>query len=607
MSVERSRTYAGAVEGFTLEEELTAGLQELSRREGTTLYMTVLGGWAALLGRLSGQEEVVIGTPTANRGRSEIEKLIGFFVNTLALRVDVSGGVTIGELLERVKVQSLGAQQNQEMPFEQVVELMQPVRSLAHSALFQVMFAWQNTEQSRLELEGVEVEPLRFPRPVAKFDMTLSLQPVEGRIRGGVGYATALFERGTVERYVGYLRRLLKGMVEGGRQALVEELPLLSEEERRQVLYGWNETEVEYEGEQCLHELFEEQVRRRPEAVAVVFEGRQLTYAELNGRANQLAHYLRTLGVKPDSAVGLCVERSLEMVVGIVGILKAGGAYVPLEPGYPQERLEYMIADISPAVVLTQSWVRERVEGSGTRLLLLDRAEEELVGYSRENLGRAGTGLEPRHLAYVIYTSGSTGNPKGVMNEHAGVVNRLLWAQQVYGLGSDDRILQKTPFSFDVSVWEFLLPLITGAQLVVARPGGHLDPQYLAGIIERERITMVHFVPSMLQTFLEHGETKRCAGLRRVLCSGEALPYGLQVRFQASLPEVELHNLYGPTEAAIDVTWWVCRAGVHEGIVPIGRPIANTQIYILDKKRQPVGWEWWGSCTWEEREWRAGI
>ena len=356
--------YAGEVVGFTLEEELTSGLQELSRRQGTTLYMTLLGGWAALLGRLSGQEEVVIGTPTANRGRREIEKLIGFFVNTLALRIQVGGVGTVGELLEGVKEKVLGAQQHQEMPFEQVVEMMQPVRSLAHSALFQVMFAWQNTESGRLELEGVEVERLRPATHVtAKLDLGLSLRLEGRRVTGGLEYATALYEQGTVERYVGYLRRLLIGMVSGGRQALVEELLLLSEEERRQVLYEWNETRVEYEGTQCVHELFEEQVRRRPEAVAVVYEGRQLKYAELNTRANQLAHYLRKLGVKPETRVAICVEDRLEIVVGLLGIWKAGGVYVPLDASYPAERLGYMIKDSAPAVLLTEGRVREKLHG----------------------------------------------------------------------------------------------------------------------------------------------------------------------------------------------------------------------------------------------------
>ena len=338
-----------------MDEQLTAGLKDLSRRQGTTLYMTLLAGWAILLARLSGQHDVVIGSPVANRGRAEIENLIGFFVNTLALRLDLSGSPGVSELLQQTKEQSLAAQRHQDIPFEQVVELAQPVRSLAHSPLFQVMFAWQNAAETRLELPGLEVHTAAFrsPHKVAQFDLTLSLEEVGDTIGGVIEYASALFEAATVHRYIGYFLALLKAMVADDAQT-IDRLSMLSEEEREQVLYGWNETKAEFPGGKCVHELFEEQAARTPQAVAVIYEEERLSYGELNARANRLAHYLRELGVKPDERVAICVERSFEMIVGLLAILKAGGAYVPLDPAYPEERLRYMLEDSAPILLLTQ-------------------------------------------------------------------------------------------------------------------------------------------------------------------------------------------------------------------------------------------------------------
>ncbi|MFI5223121.1 MAG: condensation domain-containing protein, partial [Nitrospirales bacterium] len=411
--------FAGASVRVALDEKLTAGLKELSRKQGTTLYMTLLSGWAALLGRLSGQTDVVIGTPVANRGRMEIENLIGFFINTLAVRVDLSGEPTVEELLERVKKQAVEAQQNQDIPFEQVVEIARPVRSLSHSPLFQVLFAWQNAPVGKLKFAGVEVRPLRGAvQETAKFDLGLSLQEAGDRIVGGIEYATSLFERGTIERYLGYYRKLLEGMVRGN-SAVVERLAILGEEERGKVLYEWNRTEREYESGKCVQELFEEQAGKTPEAVAVVAEEAVLSYGELNRRANQLAHYLRQKGVKPDTRVALCMERGLEMVVGLLGVLKAGGAYVPLDPAYPAERLRAMLADSDPVALLTvgglDGWLGQAKEG----LSVIRLEGSEWKDQPESNPEREG--LEVEHLAYVIYTSGSTGTPKGAMNAHRGV------------------------------------------------------------------------------------------------------------------------------------------------------------------------------------------
>ncbi|HEU0302475.1 MAG TPA: amino acid adenylation domain-containing protein, partial [Longimicrobium sp.] len=581
--------HAGAVVELALDAEATAELKALSRRQGTTLFMTLLAGWAAVLSRLSGQDDVVIGTPTANRGRTEIEGLIGLFVNTLAVRVDLGESPTVAELLARVKARTLEAQQHQDLPFERVVELLQPTRSLAHHPLFQVLFAWQNAPGGRLALPGLRVDAEGGrARETAKFDLSLTLQEAGGRIGGFVTYATALFERATAERYLGYLERVLEQMVVDDARA-VERLALLPEAERRQVVEEWNATDAAYPIGLCLHELFEAQVARTPDAAAVSFAGETLTYAELNARANRLAHHLRALGVGPDARVALCVERSAEMVVGLLAVLKAGGAYVPLDPSHPAERLRFMLADSAPAAVLAQQALgaepRALLGGLDVPVLVLDAAAPAWTDAPAHDPVRAG--LTPEHLAYVIYTSGSTGQPKGAMNAHRGVINRLAWMQERYGLRADEAVLQKTPYGFDVSVWEFFWPLVVGSRLVVARPEGHKDPAYLAETIRREGITTMHFVPSMLREFLGHPRAEECTGLVRVVCSGEALPSGLVERFHARLPGTELHNLYGPTEAAVDVTAWHCSPGAG-GLVPIGRPMANTRMYVLDRVGAPV-------------------
>ena len=384
--------------------------------------MTLLAAWAALLSRLSGQQDVVIGTPVANRGRAEIENLIGFFVNTLAVRLDLSGSPSVSELLDRVKAQALAAQHHQDIPFEQVVELAQPVRSLAHSPLFQVMFAWQSATEGSLELPGLELLPLQAsPHRMAKFDLTLSLQEAGEVIVGGIEYATSLFEQATIQRYIGYFRNLLQAMVADDFQA-VDRLPMLPESERDLVLYRWNDTRTDFPSDKCVQELFEEQVAKSPDALAVVFEDASLSYAELNRRANQLAHYLIELGVVPDARVAICVERGLEMIVALMAVLKAGGAYVPLDPVYPLERLRFMLQDSAPVALLTQEHLRGLCSGINDALPILDLEDPAAwQDQPQTNPAPDSLGLTPHHLAYIIYTSGSTGQPKGVMVQHQGL------------------------------------------------------------------------------------------------------------------------------------------------------------------------------------------
>ena len=358
--------------------------------------------------------------------------------------------------------------------------------------------------------------------------------------------------------------------------------PGLSVVEYQRIVVDWNRAQAAYPTGVCLHELIEAQVRRTPDAVALAYEGTELTYRELNARASKLAQALRGYGVGADVPVAICVERSIEMVVGLVAILKAGGAYMPVDPHYPADRVAFMLADAHSPVVLVQNATAATLSGYNGPIIRLD----DFKGEAEENLPNVAG---PADLAYVIYTSGSTGKPKGVMSIHRGICNRLFWMQEAYGLTAEDRVLQKTPFTFDVSVWEFFWPLITGARLVVAMPGGHMDSAYLIKTICREGITTLHFVPSMLSAFLMNRDAGSCSSIKRVICSGEALPAETQRRFFEVFPEVELHNLYGPTEASVDVTFWKCERGSNASIVPIGRPVANTQIYILNESMQPVG------------------
>jgi len=360
---------------------------------------------------------------------------------------------------------------------------------------------------------------------------------------------------------------------------------VITEAERRLVVEMWNQTAVDYPLTLCLHTAIEAQVEQSPNALAVLFEGQHLTYRELNSRANGLAHYLQKRGVGPDVLVGVCMERSLDLVVALLAILKAGGAYVPLDPSAPKDRLAFMLDDVQAPVILTQQRLLTSFPTHTAQLLCLDT---EWAQIANEPANNPTSTVAATNLCYVIYTSGSTGKPKGAMNIHKGLVNRLYWMQQAYQLTATDRVLQKTPFTFDVSVWEFFWPLLTGATLVVAKPGGHQDARYLADLIVERHITTLHFVPSMLQIFLQEPNVERCnVSLKRVICSGEALPFELQERFFTH-STADLHNLYGPTEASIDVTYWHCQRGSQQRTVPIGRPIANTQIYLLDPTLQPV-------------------
>ena len=463
------QSFSGALAKLELNAQVTAGLKRLSRRHGVTLYMTLLAGWAVLLSRLSGQQDVVIGTPTANRHRLEVERLIGFFVSTLAVRMDLSDSPTVGGLLHQAREQVLAAQQNQDIPFEQVVDLLNPVRSLSNSPLFQVMFGWQNNEQGELQLEGIEAGPLQAAHHrVSRLDLTMALGESGGGIAGVVEYATSLFEAATIERYFGYFRNLLEAMVADDSQ-VIDRLPFLDAAERDRVLYDWNETRTEFPSGHCVHELFEQQVARTPNAVAVVFQGEELSYIQLNARANRLAHYLKEMGVRPDKRVAICMERSFEMIIALLAVLKAGGAYVPLDPAYPVERLHFMLEDSAPRVLLTQSSLHHLFSAKSSKLPPINLEDEKKwSGHPETSMDSRSMGLSSRNLAYVIYTSGSTGTPKGVMVEHRSLSNLMHWHKEAFGLKTGDRCSSLAGLGFDAATWEIWPALSVGGAVVLA-------------------------------------------------------------------------------------------------------------------------------------------
>ncbi|MGK2745572.1 amino acid adenylation domain-containing protein [Serratia marcescens] len=577
------QSFSGGEVPIAIDAELTQALRQFSRQHGGTLFMTVLAAWSLVLARMAGQQELVIGTPEANRGRLETESLVGFFVSTLALRIDLRDDPDLPTLIARIRHTVLTAQENRDLPFEQVVELVNPPRHLGYTPLFQVMLAWQDGSVRDIPLPGLQAELAGLEYSAAKFDLTLDLADTGEGISGTLNFATALFDRATAERYGVYLVQALRAMTLNSPRS-VSHIDLLPPAEREHLLHGWNRTERDYPLDQTLTALFEQQVHRTPDATALVSGTESLSYAQLNARANRLAHALIARGVGPDSRVAVCAERGLNMVTALFGILKAGGAYVPLDPAYPGERLQYILQDADPVLLLADAAGRAALGEPVTPQLALEAALPETL--SAEN---PAPRAQASHLAYVIYTSGSTGKPKGAMNEHRGVVNRLVWMQEAYGLTAADTVLQKTPFGFDVSVWEFFWPLMVGARLVMAKPEGHKDPDYLSRAIEQYGVTTLHFVPSMLQSFLADGQAAtRCGQVVRVMCSGEALPAALVAEFYRRLPQAELHNLYGPTEAAVDVTAWHCSREAERVSVPIGRPIANTRIYLLDERGQPV-------------------
>lgn len=579
------QTFAGAVQAFRLEADLTARLKQLARGEGVTLFMVLMAAYQVLLHRYSGQDDLLVGTPMLGRSRPEHRGLIGYFANPVVVRSDLSGNPPFTTYLQQVRQAVIGAIEHQDFPFPLLVERLNLVRDPARSPLFQTLFVLGKSQIGNdvQETGALPLEPLPLAQQAGQFELQMEIDEVGDALFGYLKYNTDLFDAATIDQMAGHFQRLVEGIVQDP-ACPIDTLPLLSAAERQRIMLAWNATETPYPLDRCLHEFIEDQVERTPDAPALICEETRLSYAELNRRANQLAHYLRRAGVGPETMVGVCIVRSCEMVISLLAVLKAGGAYVPFDPTYPRDHLAFMVADSQVPVLLTQEKLRSSLPPCAAQVIAVDLAWPRIA---QEAIANPPLCSGPHNAAYMIYTSGSTGRPKGAINEHRGIVNRLLWMQDAYRLDASDRVLQKTPFSFDVSVWEFFWPLMTGACLVVAQPDGHRDPDYLVDVIQQQQITTLHFVPSMLETFLHAAHVERCTSIRRVICSGEALAYELQARFFVRL-DTELHNLYGPTEAAVDVTYWACRQRAARPVVPIGRPIANIQMYVLDRYQQPV-------------------
>ncbi|MFE9582023.1 non-ribosomal peptide synthase/polyketide synthase [Nocardia sp. NPDC006044] len=574
----------GAEYTFEVSAEVHRGLIELAQRSGASEFMVVHAAFAALLARLTGTGDITIGTPVAGRGERELDGLIGMFVNTLVLRTPIDPGTSFLDLLDATKETDLAAFSHAELPFERLVEVLDPVRSQAHHPLFQVALFFQNMTRAQVELPGLSAQAVEFDGAVAKFDLQLTVVPKpENGFSAQFLYATDLFDEATIAEFARRFERLLVAVGADPERA-VGEIDLLAPAELARILVGWNETRHAVAPELLL-DGYRRAVAAHPEAVALVHEGATLTYREFDERVNRLARLLITQGVGSESLVGLAIRRSLDLVVGMYAIVSAGGAYVPLDPDHPAERIAHILDTARPACVVTTSADAIEVR-AGTPVLTLDTVDTSAFDGApvrRDELLRA---VLPQHPAYVIFTSGSTGRPKGVAVSHAAINNQIEWMLAEYPLGTDDVYLQKTATTFDVSLWGFFMPLRAGAKLVVATHDGHRDPVYVAETIAAQRVTVTDFVPSMLTVFAAHTAADACPTLRDVFVIGEALPPETVGAFRA-VSAARVHNLYGPTEAAVSVTYWTAD-GSDTRSVPIGLPQWNTQVYVLDARLRPV-------------------
>ncbi|PHM66698.1 Amino acid adenylation [Xenorhabdus stockiae] len=590
------QSYIGGKVSFHLDAPLLASLKALGKRHNSTLFMTLLTAWSIVLSRLSGQDDIVIGTPVANRPHRELEGLIGFFVNTLALRITFNNDLSVADLLTQIREQSLAAYAHQDLPFEQVVEALQPERSLSYSPIFQVMMALNNTPAQELTLPELQLTPIEQKHRGAHFDLTLSLNEIGTGLAGDLEYAADLFDHPTAERMVGYLTHVLTAMVIDDSQP-VNTLPMLPDSERQQVLVDFNATQTALPQNALIHQLVEAQVLQRPDTIAISYEGQTLSYAELNCHANRLAHHLLALGIRPDDPVAICAERSPELIVGLLAILKAGGAYVPLDPHYPAERLSYMLEDARPVALLTQIAWYDKLDTFVPVVLLdnlLSEQEAPLAGYPTHNPDIQTSGLTSHHLAYIIYTSGSTGQPKGVMIEHRNVI-RLLINNNIADITPDDCVAHCANISFDAATWEVWSALVHGARLLLIPENTLLQPAYFSQCLSSAGITALFLTTALFNQYADL-LAPTLPGLRYVLFGGEQADSRPAIQLWAEHPPQHLLHMYGPTEVTTFSTAYkipfIDRGHTErtekEIKIPIGGPIANTQIYILDAGKQPV-------------------
>ena len=581
------QTNQGASQNITLPKKLSDSLKFLSQQSNTTIFITLLTAFQILLHRLTGQEGISIGSPIAGRNQFQIERLIGFFVNTIVLCTEISGDQSFLELLNSVREVALEAYAHQDLPFEKLVEELQPERHTSHSPLFQVMFSFQTHPDLTLELPGLTVQYLEAEHVTAKFDLTLTFADSERELKGAFEYNTDLFSTVTISRMQGQFKTLLSGIV-ANPEKRISELSLLTPDEQCQLLNEWNDTQTDYPKNICIHQLFEAQVRRSPNAIAVIFDQEQITYRALNERANQLAHYLIKLGVGTESLVGICIERSLEMIVGIFGILKAGAAYVPLDPVYPKEYLELIVSDAQLPVILTQRSLIDSLPVHKAHLVYLDSSDKSIFEKEKSN---PTTNVTVNNLAYVIYTSGSTGQPKGVLGLHRGAINRFYWMWKSFPFEKQEICCQKTSLSFVDSVWEIFGPLLQNVPLVIISDSDFKDPLQLISILANKEVTRIVLVPSLLRLLLKFFPNlqNKLPRLKYWIVSGETLELSLAQNFQRAMSDNSLLvNLYGSSEVSGDVTWFnINKRNVLQQVF-IGRPLANTKVYVLDKYLQPV-------------------
>jgi amino acid adenylation domain len=579
------QSYRGAHRTFTFSRAVSNALNQLARREGVTLFMVLLAAFNVLLARYTGEQDIIVGSPIANRGLPELESLVGFFVNTLPLRTDLSGDPTFRELLRRVREVALEAYAHQDLPFERIVGDLRPERELGRNPLFQVMLILQNTPRKPLKLSGLTLDPLEMDTGTTIFDITASLTEEPSGLSCSFEYNRDLFEPATIGRMGNHFRILLEGIV-ANPETRISALPLLSETERRQILVDWIQTEADYPNA-CISELFEAQVERTPDQTALVDRAGEIRYRDLNARANRVAHFLREQGVGPETRVGVCLERSIDMIVALLAILKAGGAYVPLDPTHPPRRLAFLIEDTRPVVVVTNERSSSNLPIDSVPLIRIDSDGDEIASQPEENPPNVSS---PLSAAYVIHTSGSTGLPKGVVGLHRGAINRFAWMWRTYPFGPQETCCQRTSLNFVDSIWEIFGPLLQGVRSVVIPDEDAQDPVRLVEVLANARVTRIVLVPSFLNALLNsvNDLERRLPDLALWVTSGEALTEELARRFRKALPDRTLLNLYGSSEVSADVTCSEVTRSAPEAPVAIGRPIANTRTYILDRALQPV-------------------
>ncbi len=585
------QTFEGAVHKQEFSAQTRQKLESLCKAQEVTPFVLLHSALSVIISKYSNEKDIIIGTPIAGRIHKDLEELVGLFVNTLVLRSEVSGTQNFAAFLAQNKQSILEAYSHQQVPFELVVEHIKPERNTSYHPLFQIMLTLQNFEEHQVQLDDLKMREMEQDIDIAKFDLELIVGLGENGINIRWKYNKAIFVADTIERMATSFGLLIEEVLSAP-QKQINELSVVAQNDTDKLLREWNATEHDFSDQVGIHQLFEQQVEATPTKIALVFREQQVSYETLNAKANQLAQYLQQLGVTTDVPVGICMDRSIEMVVSILAIQKVGAAYLPLSPYDPESRRTYMLTNSGAGVVITQHQLADLTgTQSGINTVVIDSVEMMNLLSKLPAINPKIADLTSEHLAYVIYTSGSTGQPKGVAVPHRALVNRIEWMHDAYGLTSSDKVLQKTPYTFDVSVWEFFWPLIKGAELVMAEPEGHKDPMYLFDTIRALSITTLHFVPSMLRMMLQNSDWPKCTSVRQVFCSGESLPTELVEQFFAISNETRLHNLYGPTEAAIDVSYWDCSEIESTRRVLIGKPIHNTQLYCLDESMGllPIG------------------